>query len=124
MNGSFVEVNGIRGYQLAVQGSELRTGNDAVDVMSAASEERAAFIVIPAERLGEDFFDLRTGIAGEIVQKFVMYGARVVIVGDISRRVAESKSLAAFVAEANCGRNLWFVPSSEQLGILLGTLRP
>jgi hypothetical protein len=83
--------------------------------MSAASEFNATFIVIPVERLGDDFFDLRTRIAGEITQKFAMYGKRVAIVGDISDRIAASKSLAGFVIESNRGRDLWFVNHLEEL---------
>jgi hypothetical protein len=93
----------------------LRNGTDAVDLMSAASEYRATFIVIPVERLGDDFFDLRTCMAGEMAQKFLMYGRRVAIIGDISRRIAASKSLAAFVIESNRGHDLWFVNNLQEL---------
>jgi hypothetical protein len=115
MPDSFLEFNGIRVYEVPAHGSELRTAQDAVDLMSAASERRAAFIAIPVERLGDDFFELRTRIAGEITQKFVMYGARVAIVGDISQRIAASKSLAAFVNESNRGHVLWFVDNLKAL---------
>ena len=93
----------------------MRNGTDAVDLMSAASEYRATFIVIPVERLGDDFFDLRTCMAGEMAQKFLMYGRRVAIIGDISRRIAASKSLAAFVIESNRGHDLWFVNNLQEL---------
>jgi hypothetical protein len=83
--------------------------------MSAASGQGVAIIAIPIDRFGDDFFDLRTRIAGEFVQKFVTYGSRVAIVGDISRRVAASKSLAAFVSESNRGRDLWFVNDLSDL---------
>lgn len=115
MLGQCREVKGFRFFEVASQGPELRSGGDAVDVMSAASEYRPVFIAIPVERLGDDFFDLRTGIAGEVVQKFAMYGSRLAIVGDILQRIAESKSLAAFVAESNRGRDLWFVNTLEEL---------
>src|SRR6185437_16642257 len=113
MSGSFVQVGGIQLYEVSATGPELRTGRDAVDLMSEASEQRALWIVIPEARLGDDFFELRTRVAGEIVQKFAMYGAKVAIVGDISRRIATSQSLAAFVAEANRGESLWFVKSGQ-----------
>lgn len=115
MSGPSIELNGIRVFAVPASGAQLRTGTDAVDVMSAASEFNATFIVIPVERLGDDFFDLRTRIAGEIVQKFAMYGRRVAIVGDISDRIAASKSLAGFVIESNRGRDLWFVNNLEEL---------
>lgn len=119
MSASSVELHGVRVYVVPPDGPELRSGNDAVDIMSAASEFQATFIAIPVERLGDDFFDLRTRIAGDIVQKFVMYGRRIAIVGDISQRVAASKSLAAFVIESNRGRDLWFVNTMEELALKL-----
>lgn len=115
MFGSSLELKGVRLFAVQEQGPELRTDRDAVDMISAASEHRATLILIPVRRLGDDFFDLRTHIAGQIVQKFAMYGARVAILGDIRRRIAESKSLAAFVAESNRSRHLWFVETLEQL---------
>jgi hypothetical protein len=116
MSGKFVEVNGIRIYEVPEDGPALRTGSDAVDLMSAASEFRADFIAIPVSRLDDDFFELRTRIAGELAQKFVMYGRRIAIVGDIAQRTAASRSLAAFVAESNRGRDLWFVENMQELG--------
>lgn len=115
MSDSFLDIRGIQVYVVSAHGSELRTSQDAVDLMSAASERRAAFIAIPVERLGDDFFELRTRVAGEITQKFVMYGARVAIVGDISERIAASNSLAALVRESNRGHNLWFVENLQAL---------
>jgi hypothetical protein len=113
--GQFIELSGVRVLEVLASGPPLRNGTDAVDLMSAASEYRATFIVIPVERLGDDFFDLRTCIAGEMAQKFVMYGRRVAIIGDISRRIAASKSLAAFVIESNRGHDLWFVNNLQEL---------
>jgi Domain of unknown function (DUF4180) len=110
-----IDIGGVRAFLVAANGPPLRSGADAVDLMSAASEHDAEFIVIPVERLGDDFFDLRTRIAGEIAQKFAMYGRRVAIVGDISHRTEESKSLAGFVLESNRGRDLWFVNNLEEL---------
>jgi hypothetical protein len=115
MSGKFFEVNGIRIFEVPESGPALRTGGDAVDLMSAASEFRAAFIAIPISRLDDDFFELRTRIAGELAQKFVMYGRRIAIVGDISQRTAASRSIAAFVAESNRGRDLWFVENMQEL---------
>jgi hypothetical protein len=115
MPGSILELDGIRVYEVPTDGPEIRAGRDAVDLISAASQNRAGLIAIPIERFGDDFFELRTGIAGEIAQKFVTYGARVAIVGDISQRIAASKSLASFVIESNRGHDLWFVDNLGKL---------
>jgi hypothetical protein len=74
--------------------------------------------------LDDDFFNLRTGIAGEILQKFAVYGSRIAIVGDTADRAAASNAFAAFVAEANRGRDVWFVRDLEEIAKRLsGTLR-
>ena len=115
MQASSLELSGVRVLAVPAEGPKLRTDRDAVDIMSAASDQRAGLILIPVKRFGDDFFDLRTQIAGEIAQKFSTYGKRVAILGDICQRVAQSKSLAAFVSEANRGDRLWFVASLEEL---------
>jgi uncharacterized protein DUF4180 len=120
---TFIDLNGIRVYRVPTEGPELRNGQDAVDLISAAAEQRAALIAIPVERLGDDFFELRTRIAGDIAQKFSMYGMRVAIVGDIRQRIAASKSLAAFVRESNSGYDLWFVDDLQELAIRIAHWR-
>jgi len=94
----------------------LRSGRDVTDLMSMAWEHRANLVVISAKRLGDDFFRLKTGIAGEIVQKFVNYHLRLAIVGDITRYLEESTALRDFVRESNRGNHIWFVTDLEELG--------
>jgi len=79
-------------YSCAPDGKKLRTERDAVDLISEAHS--ADVIVIPVERLDPDFFKLRTGVAGQMLQKFVTYGKRIAIIGDISRRVEEAPHCA------------------------------
>jgi hypothetical protein len=100
-------------YVCPAGGKKLGTARDATDLIGEAAG--ADVIVIPVERLDEDFFRLRTGVAGEMVQKFVTYRKRVAIVGDVSAHVAESKSFHDFVYEANRGRDVWFVATREEL---------
>ena len=93
----------------------LRHGRDVTDVLSHAWAERANFVAIPVAHLDQDFFRLRTGIAGEVLQKFVTYKMRVAIVGDISGYLAESTALRDFVYETNRGDQVWFVPTMDVL---------
>jgi hypothetical protein len=88
---------------------------DAADIVGDALGERAELIVIPAERFDDSFFDLKTRIAGEVLQKFVTYHRRVAIIGDISRHVAASNSLRDFVYETNRGHEIWFLPTVADL---------
>ena len=111
----FYELHGVRVLELAAEETRLRTYNDAVDIVGKSFENRATLIVVPVECLDDDFFRLRTRIAGELIQKFVQYRRRLVIVGDISRHLAESSALRAFVNEANRGKEIWFLASREEL---------
>jgi len=110
------ELHGVRVFECAAKGGLLRNDRDATDLIGTAWEHRAALIVLPIERLGDDFFRLRTRIAGEIIQKFVTYGLRLVIVGDISRYLSESSALRDFVYESNRGNQVWFVVNLDELG--------
>jgi uncharacterized protein DUF4180 len=71
--------------------------------------------VLPVSRLHPDFFTLRTGVAGAIVQKFVQYRMPVAFLGDITEYLAASSSLRAFVYEANRGKDFWFVADESEL---------
>ena len=94
---------------------QLRNYNEAVELIGKAFENRASLILVPAECLDDDFFRLSTRIAGELIQKFVQYRRRFVIVGDISRHLADSSALRAFVIESNRGKEVWFLPSLAEL---------
>jgi hypothetical protein len=96
---------------LSAEGPKLRTYQDAVDVIGEAWGAQADTVVVPVERLDDDFWTLSTRIAGEIIGKFVGYRVRLVVVGDISEHLARSEALRAFVHEINRGHEVSFVPS-------------
>lgn len=69
-------------------------------------------IVLDKSAVCEDFFDLKTRLAGEILQKFVNYYMRVAIVGDFS--IYASRSLRDFIYESNKGNHVFFVQDEEE----------
>ena len=71
--------------------------------------------MLPTARLSPDFLKLSTGLAGEVLQKFVNYRFGVTIVGDISGHVAASDALGDFVRESNRGKTVWFADDLEGL---------
>jgi predicted deacetylase len=101
-------------------GPRLESDSDAVDLIAKALEHGAEVVLLPAEQLTDDFFNLRTRRAGEFVQKFVNYRLRLAILGDISRHLVESSALRDFVAETNRGGQLWFVATTQELDQRLG----
>jgi Domain of unknown function (DUF4180) len=109
------ELHRIRVVELTPDGAPLRNGRDAVDAIAAASPWRPEIIVIPIERFDPDFFRLRTGIAGQVIQKFITYRLRLVIMGGISTHQRESSALREFVYESNRGSHVWFVTRLDEL---------
>jgi hypothetical protein len=116
----FYELHGVRVLEWEPDGAKLRTYNDAVELVGGSFENRATLIVIPVECLDDDFFKLSTRIEGELIQKFVQYRRRIAIVGDVSRHLAESSALRAFVNETNRGQSVWFVATRRELEQRLG----
>lgn len=110
------DLHGVRIAEFPKLGDRLRTDRQAIGMISEASACQPDLIVIPVERLDDDFFHLKTRVADEVLQKFVTYRKRVVILGDISARLNESSALRDFVYECNAGREIWFITSLEQLG--------
>jgi hypothetical protein len=100
----------------APDGAKLKSERDALDLISEAMSSGAELILVPLERLAEDFFYLKTGLAGQIMQKCVTYRRRLVILGDISQYVAGSRAFRDFVSEANRGHQVWFVTNLQELG--------
>lgn len=96
-------------------GEPIADDRAAARIIGEALEQGAGTVVIPIARLDPGFFDLRTGIAGQIVNKFAVYRIRLIVLGDVSLYERTSAAFHAFVREANRGHELWFVPTAEDL---------
>ena len=110
-----LEIGTARVLKCAASGPLLAAPGDANDFLGDAWAHEATVVAIPVERLGPDFLDLSTRIAGDVFQKFVNYHMRLAIVGDICARLEASKALTDFVRETNKGTSIWFVPDFETL---------
>jgi len=99
----------------ADDGTLLATPGDIGDFLGEAWGVEADWLALPTSRLAADFFRLRTGLAGEVTQKFVNYRVGLAVVGDIAAEVAASDALRDYVREANRGRQIRFAPDLETL---------
>ena len=115
MPDTLTTMHGIQVLVCAPEGEKLKSEREAVDLIGEALQQGASVVLVPVERLEEDFFQLKTGLAGHIMQKFVTYRRRLVILGDISGRVAQSRALRDFVYETNRGTQVWFLGDLEEL---------
>ncbi len=80
-------------------------------VMTVKYETRCKNIAINKEAIVNEFFILSTGLAGEILQKFINYGVRFAVYGDFS--CYTSKPLHDFIYESNHGKDIYFQTTME-----------
>jgi hypothetical protein len=85
---------------------------DALDIMADCSYQGAEKILLYEKNLHPNFFDLKTKLAGDILQKFSNYRMSVAIIGDFSKYT--SKSLRDFIYESNKGGRIRFVSNPEE----------
>lgn len=81
-------------------------------LMTAKYEAGTKNIAIDKKLVLEDFFILSTGLAGDILQKYVNYGGRIAIYGDFSHYT--SKPLKDFIYESNRGKDVFFVKTEAE----------
>lgn len=85
---------------------------DALDLMASINYNNDCVkILLHKSNLTEDFFDLKTQLAGEILQKYVNYQVKLAIVGNYD--AYNSKSLKDFIYECNKGKQVFFLSSKE-----------
>lgn len=78
----------------------LNTVDDVLDMIVTANYQfNCDAVIVGRQQLSPDFFDLKTGLAGEMLQKFVTYNMRIGIVGDFA--TINSRSFRDFVYESN-----------------------
>jgi hypothetical protein len=87
----------------------INSAEDGLDLLGNLYYQDFDKIVIHEENITPEFFDLKTGIAGEILQKFSNYRVKLAIIGDFEKY--ESKSIKDFIFESNNSRHINFVSS-------------
>ena len=83
----------------------------ALDLMVEAGLHNSHKIIVYENHLTPEFFDLKTRLAGEILQKFSTYNVQLAIIGDFSKY--PSKSPRDFIYESNKHGRINFVSSIE-----------
>lgn len=89
----------------------INTVQDALDVLGNADYLGADAVIVYENQLNPEFFNLRSGLAGEILQKFSNYRKRLAIIGNFD--TIESNALNAFIIECNRGSHIFFLPTKE-----------
>jgi hypothetical protein len=90
----------------------LKTSEDGLDLLGNLYYQGLDKILIHEKNIIPEFFDLKTGLAGEVLQKFAQYRMPLAIIGDFSKFT--SKSIRDFIYESNNGRHINFVASADE----------
>jgi PadR family transcriptional regulator, regulatory protein AphA len=89
-------------YIESLPGSDLLDSEQAaLDLVAACGESNTFLLLLHAENLPDDFYNLRTGLAGNILQKFVNYHLHVAAV--LTPDLANQGRFGEMVREANRG---------------------
>ncbi|MCY9762182.1 DUF4180 domain-containing protein [Paenibacillus alvei] len=80
MNYKIIEIGTKRYMELLSSQTPLSTEQDAVDLVALCGENDADLLLVHGNALVEDFYSLRTGVAGRMIQKFTNYGVKTAVI--------------------------------------------
>lgn len=80
--------------------------------------DEADDLAVHEENITPDFFDLSTGVLGDILQKCSNYRFRLALIGNFE--TYPSASLQAFIRESNRGRHVFFASTLPEALKVLG----
>ncbi len=100
MTYQIIENNNQKYILLDPSGKPIQTEQDAMDLLAICFENSISLLLIHGERLSDDFLRLQTGIAGAILQKFILYRIKVAAIIDENRTKGKFKE---FLTESNKG---------------------
>ena len=95
--------------------------NNVQDFLDIVGNSPSRNIVLHKENIIPEFFDLKTKIAGDILQKASNYRIRIGIVGEFKN--IKSKSLRDFIYESNKTEEIVFKENIEDIITIFGKRR-
>lgn len=73
MNYQVITHNQNKYISCSTENNSITTVQDILDLVAACGENETFLVMLFAENFTPDFYNLRTGLAGDILQKFVNY---------------------------------------------------
>jgi hypothetical protein len=99
-------------YILTEGSAKLQTEQDALDLVAACGENDTQRLLLLQQNLSDDFFRLRTGLAGTVLQKFANYFVSAAAV--VSPEKASLGKFGEMVTETNRGRQFRVFTSMQE----------
>lgn len=90
----------------------IRNAEDGLQILVDLYYQDFDKIILFEENITPIFFDLKTGVAGEILQKFSNFRMQLIIIGDFNKY--PGKSFRDFIFECNKGSLINFLSSVDE----------
>ncbi len=103
MNHQINEIENQKYIELFSCADPLNTEQDALDLVALCGDYETNLLMVHASALSDDFFKLKTGIAGKILQKFINYHVKVSAI--IPDDKVEKGKFKDMILEANRGNH-------------------
>ncbi len=104
-------INNIKIAEIISDQIVIQSVQDGLDLLGDLYYQGFDKLIIYEKNLTPEFFDLKTKIAGDILQKFSNYRVSLAIVGDFGKY--ESKSIRDFIFESNKTKHINFTETLE-----------
>lgn len=104
--------NGKRIAEVELEGPAISSTDQGVDLLGNLYFNGFEAVILQQNQLHQDFYELRTGMAGDILQKFSNYRMKLAIVGEFQD--VKSNALRDFIRESNRTGHIAFVSSIEE----------
>lgn len=111
MNYRVREIENKKYIELISTTKPLSAENDALDLVALCFEHETYALMIHYAALSEDFFKLKTKLAGNLIQKFINYNIKVVAI--IPQEIIHNGRFKEMIVEANKGNHFRMYESKE-----------
>ncbi|PWN60990.1 DUF4180 domain-containing protein [Chryseobacterium viscerum] len=105
------EINNTKIAEIISDDIIIQSAADGLGLMGNIYYQGFDTLILHEKNISPEFFDLKTKMAGDILQKFSNYRIGLTIVGDFDKY--ESKSLKDFIFESNKTKHVNFVNTLE-----------
>lgn len=112
MSYKLIEKNNKKYIECVSTENPFQSLQDFMELIAACMEHETNLILLYSEVLPEEFFRLRTGLAGEVIQKFINYSIKAAIVLSEKQRI--QGKFTDLMLEMNRGNSFRLINGLEE----------
>jgi hypothetical protein len=120
MQTQLIEFNGVKILECLPDGGVIASEADALELVAICGENQVDRVMLHASNLADDFYYLRTGLAGAVLLKFSNYHIRAAAI--LSPKLVSRGHFREMVMETNQGNQFRVFYDREMVLKWLGSL--